>query len=163
MVMIKFEEMSYASPGTASAIYVHVALAMIAINSFGNQEQKQRYLVPGIREEKNGSWGFAEPNASSVLGSMTTSAKKTADGHYTINGTKTFISNGSFADFAVVTVITDPAKGMNGLSLFMVDKGAPSFSVSKKLRIMGMRANDTPELVFEDCRVPTFALLGEEN
>lgn len=163
MAMIMFEEMSYASPGIATGIYVHVALAMIAINSFGNQEQKQRYLVPGIRGEKIGAWGFAEPNAGSDPGSMTTRAKKTADGYYIINGTKMFISNGSFADFVVVIAITDPTKGMKGLSLFIVDKGAPGFSVAQKLRTMGMRANDTTELVFENCQIPTSALLGEEN
>lgn len=163
MAMIMFEEMSYACPGIGVGIYVHVGLAMIAINSFGTQEQKQRYLVPGIKGEKIGAWGFAEPNAGSDPGSMTTRAKKTADGYYTINGTKMFISNGSFADFVVVTAITDPAKGMKGLSLFIVDKGTPGFSVSKKIRTMGMRANDTTELVFEDCRIPNSALLGEEN
>lgn len=163
MVLIMLEETSYASPAIAVGIYVHVGLAMIAINSFGTQEQKQRYLVPGIKGEKIAAFGFAEPNGGSDPGSMTTRAKKTADGHYTVNGTKMFISNGSFADFVVVTAITDPAKGMKGLSLFIVDKGTPGFSVSKKIRTMGMRANDTTELVFEDCRVPTSALLGQEN
>ncbi|MBM3166987.1 MAG: acyl-CoA dehydrogenase [Chloroflexi bacterium] len=163
MTLIMFEEMSYASPAIAVGIYVHAALAMIAIDSFGTPEQKQKYLVPGIKGEKIGAWGFAEPNAGSDPGSMTTRAKKTADGHYIINGTKMFISNGSFADFVVLTAFTDPTKGMKGLSLFIVDKGSPGFSVAQKLRTMGMKANDTTELVFEDCQVPAFALLGEEN
>jgi len=160
--VIMSEELGYVSPGIYLGFYVHLYLAMSGILFFGSSEQKKQYLVPGIRGDMIGAWGFAEPGAGSDPGSMTTRAKREGD-DFIINGTKMFITNGTFADFVVVTAVTDPALGMKGISLFIVDKNTPGFSVSKKLKKMGMKASEAAELVFEDCRVPASKMLGKEN
>ncbi|MBL7213819.1 MAG: acyl-CoA dehydrogenase family protein [Desulfobacteraceae bacterium] len=160
--VIMSEELGYVSPGIYLGIYVHLYLAMSGILFFGSNEQKKKYLLPGIRGDMIGAWGFAEPGAGSDPGSMTTRAKR--DGNdFIINGTKMFITNGTFADFVVVTAVTDPSLGMKGISLFIVDKDTPGFSVSKKLNKMGMKASEAAELVFEDCRVPATNMLGKED
>lgn len=162
MAAIMSEEMGYASAGIYLGVYVHVFLALNAIARFGNDEQKRRYLVPGMGGNKVGAWGFAEPDAGSDPGSMTTRATRDGD-DYVLDGTKTYITNGSIADFVVVTANTDPAKGMRGLSLFIVDAGAPGFTVARKFRKLGVRASDTAELSFHACRVGRGALLGDES
>ncbi len=159
---IMAEEMGYASVGIFLGIYVHVFLALAAVHRFGNDEQKGRYLAPGIRGDMVGAWGFAEPDAGSDPGNMKTRAIRDGD-TFTLNGTKMFITNGNIADFVVVTAVTDPAQGMRGLSLLIVDKGTPGFTASGVLRKLGVRASDTAELVFQDCRVPGSQLLGQEN
>lgn len=160
--VIMSEELGYVSPGIYLGIYVHLYLAMSGILFFGTNEQKKKYLEPGIRGDMIGAWGFAEPGAGSDPGSMTTRAKREGS-DFIINGTKMFITNGTFADFVVVTAVTDPSLGMKGISLFIVDKDTPGFSVSKKLNKMGMKASEAAELVFEDCRVPVSNMLGKEN
>jgi len=159
---IMSEEMGYASAGIYLGVYVHVFLALNAIARFGSAVQHRRYLDPGIRGEKIGAWGFAEPDAGSDPGSMTTRAVRDGDA-YVINGTKLYITNGSIADFVVTTAVTDPALGMKGLSLFIIDTDRPGFTVARKLRKLGVRASDTAELAFQDCRVPKDAMLGQEN
>ncbi|MCH7835808.1 MAG: acyl-CoA dehydrogenase family protein [Chloroflexi bacterium] len=159
---IMAEEMGYASAGIFLGIYVHVFLALTAVHRFGNDEQKDRYLAPGIRGDVVGAWGFAEPDAGSDPGNMKTRAVRDGD-TYILNGTKMFITNGNIADFVVVTAVTDPAQGMRGLSLLIVDKGTPGFTASRALRKLGVRASDTAELVFQDCRLPASQLLGREN
>lgn len=160
--VIMSEELGYVSPGIYLGIYVHLYLAMSAILFFGSSEQKGKYLIPGIRGDLVGAWGFAEPGAGSDPGSMTTMAKREGD-DFIINGTKMFITNGTFADFVVVTAVTDPSLGMKGISLFLVDKNTPGFSVSKKLKKMGMKASEAAELVFDACAVPASNMLGKEN
>jgi len=159
---IMAEELGYASAGIFLGVYVHVFLALNAIARFGSDGQKEAYLKPGIAGEKIGAWAFAEPDAGSDPGAMTTRALRDGDG-YRINGTKMFITNGSIADFVVVTAVTDPQQGMKGLSLFIVDKDAPGFSVARRLKKLGVRASDTAELVFQDCWVGADKLLGQEN
>ena len=160
--VIMSEELGYVSPAIYLGIYVHLYLAMSAILFFGSAAQKDRYLVPGIQGDLISAWGFADPGAGSDPGSMTTRARREGD-DFIINGTKMFITNGTFADFVVVTAVTDPSLGMKGISLFIVDKDTPGFSVSKKLKKMGMKASEAAELVFEDCRVPASNMLGQEN
>jgi len=160
--VIMSEELGHVSPGIYLGIYVHLYLAMSAILFFGSDEQKKKYLTPGILGDKISAWAFAEPGAGSDPGAMTTRAKR--DGNdFIINGAKMFITNGTFADFVVVTAVTDPSLGMKGISLFIVDKNTPGFSVSKKLKKMGMKAAEAAELVFEDCRVPASNMLGRED
>lgn len=156
------EEMGYVSAGIFLGIYVHVFLALNSIAACGSEAQKQAYLAPGIRGDKIGAWGFAEPDAGSDPAAMRTRAIRGGD-HYALNGTKMYITNGSIADFVVVTAVTDPAQGLRGLSLFIVDKGTPGFAASRKLRKLGVRASDTAELVFQDCRVAADHRLGQEN
>ena len=156
------EELGRASAGIALGFYVHVALALTGIAVFGTQAQKERYLRPGIAGEKIGAWSFAEPGAGSDPGSISCRAEKTATG-YRITGTKMFTTNGPFADFVVLTASTAPGQGAKGLSLFIVDRGLPGFTVGRRIETMGMRASQTAELLFDGCEVPAGALLGEEN
>ena len=156
------EELGRASAGIALGFYVHVALALTAISVFGTHAQKERYLRPGIAGEKIGAWSFAEPGAGSDPGSITCRAEKTATG-YRITGTKMFTTNGPCADFVVLTASTAPGQGTRGLSLFLVDRGSPGFTVGRRIETMGMRASQTVELSFDGCEVPADALLGEEN
>src|SRR3990172_2490452 len=144
---IMAEELGYASAGIFLGIYVHVFLALNAIARFGTEAQQRDYLAPGIRGGKIGAWAFAEPDAGSDPGAMTTRAVRDGDG-YRLNGTKLYITNGSIADFVVVTAVTDPEQGVKGLSLFIVDREAPGFSVARRLKKLGVRASDTAELVF---------------
>jgi alkylation response protein AidB-like acyl-CoA dehydrogenase len=160
--VIMSEELGYVSPAIYLGIYVHLYLSMSAILFFGNDAQKQKYLVPGIQGDMIGAWAFAEPGAGSDPGSMTTRAQRDNQ-DFIINGNKMFITNGTFADFVVVTAVTDPSRGMKGISLFIVEKDTPGFSVSKKLKKMGMKASEAAELVFDDCRVPASNMLGQEN
>jgi alkylation response protein AidB-like acyl-CoA dehydrogenase len=156
------EELGRASAGIALGFYVHVALALTAVAAFGTPAQKERYLRPGIAGEKIGAWAFAEPGAGSDPGSIACRAEKTPAG-YRITGTKMFTTNGPFADFVVVTASTGPGQGVKGLSLFIVDRGLPGFTVGRRIATLGMRASHTAELVFDGCLVPADALLGEEN
>ncbi len=160
--VIMSEELGYVSPAIYLGIYVHLYLSMSAILFFGNDAQKQKYLVPGIQGDMIGAWAFAEPGAGSDPGSMATRAQRDNQ-DFIINGNKMFITNGTFADFVVVTAVTDPSRGMKGISLFIVEKDTPGFSVSKKLKKMGMKASEAAELVFDDCRVPASNMLGQEN
>jgi len=159
---IMAEELAYYSGGIFLGLYVHVFLTLMGVAYFGSEEQKKKYLIPGITGTKIGAWGFAEPGAGSDPGSIRTRAVKEGSS-YVLNGTKMFITNGTFADFVVVVANTAPERGSRGLSLVIVDRDTPGFTVSKKLNKLGMRASEAAELVFTDCRVPKENLLGEEN
>ena len=160
--VIMSEELAYVSPGIYLGIYVHLYLACSAILFFGSNEQKSRYLVPGIQGDLISAWAFAEPGAGSDPGSMRTRARRVGN-EFVINGTKMFITNGTFADFVVVTAVTEPSLGMKGISLFIVERDTAGFSVSKKLKKMGMKSSEAAELIFEECLVPSSNILGEEN
>jgi alkylation response protein AidB-like acyl-CoA dehydrogenase len=153
------EELAKPSAGIALGVYVHVALALSAVAAFGSEEQRRRYLEPGIRGKKVGCWGFAEADAGSDPGGIRTRAVRDGDS-YVVNGAKMFITNGTFADFVVATVSTAPEKGMKGLSLLIVDRDTPGFRAARRIEMLGVRAAETAELVFEDCRVPAANLLG---
>jgi acyl-CoA dehydrogenase len=150
------------SGGVQAAIGAHVHLATPLIYKFGNEEQKKRFLVPAIKGEKIGALGITEPNAGSDVASIATAAVLEGD-YYVVNGSKIFITNGVQADFVVLAVKTNPRDGHKGISLLVVEKGTPGFTVGKKLDKLGWRASDTGELIFENCRVPKENLLGEEN
>jgi len=156
------EELNRVCSGIASCLLAHGTLATTPIYDFGTEQQKQDYLVPAIRGDKIGAFALTEPNAGSDAASIISRAVK--DGNtYVINGTKTFITNGSLCDYVLVAAYTDPSKRGKGISLFIVDKGTPGFSVSRKLEKAGLRSADTAEIVFEDCRVPEKKLLGEKE
>lgn len=156
------EEMGRICAGIAMCINAHVGLACFPIYKFGTEDQKQKYLVPGIAGEKIGSLGLTEPGAGSDARSIRTQAVKNGD-KYIINGTKTWITNGTMCDFSVVAAYTDKSKKGQGISLFVVEKGFPGFKVSGKVHKLGHKAADTSELVFEDCEVPEENLLGGEG
>jgi len=150
------------SGGVAAALGAHIAIAMPQINRFGTPEQKEKYLIPGIRGESIGALGITEPGGGSDVAGITTYAVR--DGSdWIINGSKTFITNGVKCDWVVVAAKTDRDKGYGGISQFIVDRGTPGFETSKRLKKLGWKASDTGELSFIDCRVPADALLGEVN
>jgi len=157
------EEMVHCnSSGVGASIGLHSNIALPYVAQLGTEEQKQKYLVPGIRGELIGALGVTEPGAGSDVGSMRTNAVMDGDS-YVINGSKIFITNGGIADFVILAAKTDKEQGHQGISLFLVDTDTPGFSVSRDLDKLGWRACNTAELAFEDVRVPRSALFGEEN
>jgi alkylation response protein AidB-like acyl-CoA dehydrogenase len=153
--------MSYSgSGGTNMGFAVQTDMVLPPIHLLGTEDQKQRYLVPGIKGEKIGCLGITEPGAGSDVAGIRTQAIKDGD-EYVINGSKTFITNGVRADFILMVAKTDPEAGHSGITLFLVDTDTPGFQVSRELEKMGMHASDTAELAFEDMRVPADAVLGE--
>jgi len=129
---------------------------------YGTEEQKNEYLPKLCSGESISAIAMTEPGAGSDLQGMRTSAVKDGD-DYILNGSKVFITNGWLADLVIVCAKTDPAAGAKGISLFLVDANLPGFKKGKKLKKMGMKAQDTAELFFEDVRVPKSALLGKEG
>lgn len=127
---------------------------------YGTEEQKQRYLPRLVSGELIGAIAMTEPGAGSDLQGIKTSAVLDGD-HYVINGSKTFITNGYLADLVIVVAKTDPAAGSRGISLFLVEAETPGFDKGKRLEKVGMKAQDTAELFFQDVRVPRDNLLGQ--
>src|SRR5204862_5752242 len=126
----------------------------------GNEEQKKKYLPKLATGEFVGAWGLTENSAGSDAGGTRTTATKDGD-TWVLNGSKTFITNGSFADVSVIMAVTDKTKGKKGISAFVVEKGTKGFRPGKKEDKLGVRSSDTSELIFEDCRIPAGNLLGQ--
>lgn len=161
--IIMAEELNRINAGIAASLMVQGGLSTQPIYRYGSEKQKQRILIPAIKGEKIGAFALTEPNSGSDAASIKTKAVKEGDA-YVINGTKIFITNGPICDYAVVAAYTDPTKRGEGISLFIVEKGMPGFSVSRKLDKVGNRSIETGELVFEDCRVPVENLIsGKEG
>lgn len=150
------------SGGVAADIGAHVAISMPHILVYGTDEQKKKYLIPGLKGDWIGALGITEPDAGSDVANIKTRAVRDGD-DWIINGSKTFITNGARCDFLVLAAKTDPEKGYHGISMFVIDTDNPGFEVIKKLDKLGWRASSTGELGFTDMRVPSDALLGEEN
>lgn len=150
------------SAGVAADIGAHVAISMPHILNYGTDEQKRKYIVPGITGEKIGCLAITEPDAGSDVAGIKTRAVRDGD-DWVINGAKTFITNGSRCDFMVLAAKTEAGKGYRGISMFVIDTDTPGFEVSRKLDKLGWRASSTGELAFSDMRVPGDALLGELN
>ncbi len=142
--------------------WLHSDLVAPYIGSYGTEEQKTRWLPGATSGEKILAVAMTEAGAGSDLAAMRTRAVK--DGNdYIINGSKTFISNGVLADLVVLAVKTDPGAGAKGISLFVVENGTPGFAKGKQIPKVGLHAQDTAELFFEDCRVPAANMLGGEG
>lgn len=152
------EEMGKVNAGMTMCINAHVGLSMFPIYKFGTDAQKEKYLIPGIEGKIIGSLGLTEPNAGSDARSIRTQAVKEGD-KYILNGTKTWITNGNMCDYAIVAAYTDKTKKGEGISLFIVDKECPGFTVGAKIHKLGHKAADTGELIFENCEVPEENLL----
>ena len=148
--------------GVGMGLLVQSDMATPVINDLGTKEQKEEFLAPAIRGEKIAALGVSEPNAGSDVAGIQTRAKKDGD-DYVINGAKTFITNGTRADFVTMLVKTNPEAGAHGCSFFLVPTKTKGFTVSKKLKKIGNLSSDTAELAFEDMRIPKRYLLGEEN
>lgn len=159
---VHWEEQAYSNclgPG----FFLHNEIAFPYFLHYGSEEQKQRYLPAMIKGDIITAIAMTEPGAGSDLQGMRTNAVKDGD-YYIINGSKTYITNGWMSDVVIVCVKTDlTVKGSRGISLFLIDADTPGFKKGKKLKKMGMKAQDTSELFFEDVRVHKSTLLGQEN
>lgn len=141
---------------------LHSDIAVPYIQRYGSQEQKDKYLAKCVSGECIMAIAMTEPGAGSDLQGVKTTAVREGD-DYIINGSKTFITNGQLADLVIVVAKTDPSQGAKGTSLFLVEAGTPGFSKGKNLEKVGMKAQDTSELFFQDVRVPASAMLGGEG
>jgi alkylation response protein AidB-like acyl-CoA dehydrogenase len=159
---LALQEIAYACASTAVIMSVHNSVACGPIFLFGSDYLKESYLKSLASGEKLGSFALTEPGAGSDPVGQKARAVKDGDS-YIINATKMFITSGKNSDITVVTAYTEMEKRHKGMSAFVVDKGTPGFSVGKEEDKMGLRASDTVELVFEDCRVPAENLLGQEG
>jgi alkylation response protein AidB-like acyl-CoA dehydrogenase len=165
--LVRAECMSYSgSGGTNMGFAVQTDMVLPPVHLLGTEEQRQRYLVPGIKGQRIGCLGITEPGAGSDVAGIRTTAIRDGD-EYVINGAKTFITNGARADFCVLVTKTDPDARHDGITLFVVDlrdedgDTVPGFRISRTLEKMGMHASDTGELAFENLRVSADAVLGE--
>jgi alkylation response protein AidB-like acyl-CoA dehydrogenase len=157
---LAMEELARVDAGVALSLAAHHGLCSAHIHLAGSEEQKRRFLPPLARGEKVGCWGLTEPGSGSDAGGMRTTAVRDG-GHWVLNGSKNFITNGGIADTAVVMTVTDRAAGKKGISAIVVERGTPGFRSGRKEDKLGVRSSDTSELVFEDCPVPVGNLLGE--
>jgi len=149
------------SSGFAAAMWAHAYLAMTHLNAEGDERIKQEYLTASIAGDKIGALCITEPFGGSDVAGMRTSAIKKGD-KYIINGSKTFITNGVYADYYVVAAKTNPEIGNKGISIFLVDAKTPGISATK-LDKLGWRASDTAELAFDNVEIPEENLMGEEG
>jgi acyl-CoA dehydrogenase len=155
------EELAWCgSGGLAAGIGAHAGIALPPVWKFGSEDQKQRYLVPGIRGEKIGALAITEPDAGSDVASIRTLARK-VEGGWVVNGAKTFITGGVRADFLVTAVKTKPEGGHRGLSFLIIDRGEGVRSTA--LEKLGWHASDTAEIGLDDVFVPEENLLGQED
>jgi acyl-CoA dehydrogenase len=142
---------------------LHSEIVAPYILKYGSEAQKSNYLPRMARGEIIGAIAMTEPGVGSDLQSVKTSAVKNADGEYVINGAKTFITNGWNADVVITVTKTNPALGAKGTSLILVERGMAGFERGKRLKKLGLKAQDTSELFFDNVTVPGANLLGEEG
>ena len=133
------------------------------LQRFANDEQKERFLKPLCSGEKIAAIAMTEPEAGADLAGIRTLARDNGDGSFTVNGAKTFISNGVQADFTIIVAITDPEKGRAGISLLIVEDGMEGYTKTGPLKKVGLKSQDTAELSFENVQVPAENLLGERG
>jgi alkylation response protein AidB-like acyl-CoA dehydrogenase len=160
--VLAIEELSAVDGSVGIIVAAHNSLGTNHIFLAGNEEQKRKYVPKLASGEWLGAWGLTEPGSGSDAGGARTTAVRKGD-KWVLNGSKTFITNGSYADTAVVIAVTDKSKGTHGLSAFVVEKGTKGFRPGKKENKLGLRASDTSELIFEDCEIPAENLLGVEG
>ena len=153
------EELNRICAGIAAGLMVQGGLATVPIYQFGSQELKERFLLPAIKGEKIGAFALTEPDVGSDAAGIKTRAIR--DGvYYILRGSKTFITNGPICDYVVVAATVDPSLKAEGISLFLVEKGTPGFTVTRKLDKVGNRSAETGELLFDECRIPKSHLIG---
>ena len=159
---ICIEELARVDPSVSLTVAAHNGLGAAHIAMFGTDDQKRTYLTPLASGEKLAAWGLTEASAGSDAAAMRTTA--TRDGEcWVINGTKQFITHGRSGDLIVVMAVTNRSKGSRGISAFIVERGTTGFRAGKKEDKLGMRASETSEVVFENCRVPRAQMLGQED
>ena len=154
------EELSRVCATTGVILSAHTSLCVAPIMEAGTEEQKMKYLPKLASGEWIGAFGLTEPNAGTDAAGQQTTAVLDGD-QWVLNGSKIFITNGSYADVFIIIAMTDKSLGTKGISAFIVEKTAPGFSIGKKEKKMGIRGSATTELIFEDCRIPKENLLGQ--
>ena len=157
---ISIEELARVDPSVSLSVAAHNGLGAAHISMFGSEAQKQKYLVPLAKGEKLAAWGLTEPSSGSDAAAMRTTAVLDGD-TWVLNGNKAFITHGQSADTMVVMAVTDKSKGNKGISAFVVERGAPGLVAGKKEDKLGMRASDTSEVIFQNCRIPADQLIGD--
>ncbi len=157
---ICIEELARVCPAVALSVAAHNGLCTAHIAMFGTDAQRRRYLPRLVGGEVLGAWGLTEAGAGSDAAGMKTTASAAPDGGWILNGAKTFITHGRIGGVMVVIAVTDRAVGHRGISAFVVEHGTPGMSAGRKENKLGMRASDTSEVIFRDCRVGADQLLG---
>ncbi len=160
--VLAIEELSAVDGSIGLTVAAHNSLGTNHIFLAGNEAQKRKYVPLLAGGEWLAAWALTEPGSGSDASNARTVAVKKGD-RYILNGNKTFITNGHYADVAVVIAVTDRTQGTHGLSAFIVEKGTKGFRPGKKENKLGLRASDTSELIFEDCEIPAENLLGKEG
>jgi alkylation response protein AidB-like acyl-CoA dehydrogenase len=160
--VLAIEELSRVDGSVGIVVAAHTSLCTNHIFLAGTEEQKRKYVPKLATGEHLGAWGLTEPGSGSDAGSARMTAVRRGN-CWVLNGTKTFITNGHYADVAVVIAVTDKAAHTHGLSAFIVEKGTNGFRAGKKENKLGLRASDTSELIFEDCCIPAGNILGKEG
>lgn len=161
--VLAVEELSRVDGSVGIIVASHNSLCTNHIMLAGNDEQRQRWVTKLASGEWLGAWGLTEPGSGSDAGGMRTTAVRRGD-KWVLNGSKTFITNGSYANCTLVLALTDKKKGTHGgVSAFLVEKGTKGFRAGKKENKLGLRASDTSELIFEDCELPAENMVGKEG
>lgn len=160
MYGIAVEELSRVCATTGVILSAHTSLCCAPILEAGTEEQKMRYLPKLASGEWIGAFGLTEPNAGTDAAGQQTMAELDGE-EWVLNGSKIFITNGSYANVFIVIAMTDKSLGTKGISAFIVEKTDPGFSIGKKEKKMGIRGSATTELIFENCRIPKDRLLGQ--
>jgi butyryl-CoA dehydrogenase len=160
--VLMVEELSRSCASTGAILTTHCSLAAYPVFKWGNKEQKEQYLPDMCAGVKLGGFALAEPGAALASGPESLIAKQDGD-KYVLNGRKYYVVNGGVADVYIVFALTNPAAGINGLGVFIVDADTPGLTISRKIEKMGLRALQTAEILFENVQIPKENLLGLEN
>jgi len=159
---LMMEELARVCGSTTLSVAAHCSLCCAPINMFGNEAQKKRYLPDLFLGKKVGSFCLSEPGSGSDAGAMTTVAKRDGD-FYVLNGAKMWVTNGGYAGTYIVFAKTNPEAGTRGIGAFIVEREFPGIVIGKKENKLGLRASDTRQISFDNCKVPAANLLGREN
>lgn len=161
-LVLALEEIAAGDGATSTIVSVQNSLPCGILNRFGNDGQKEAWLKPLARGEKLGCFCLTEPHVGSDASAIRTTAVRDGD-QWVLNGVKQFITTGKYADMAIVFAVTDKTAGKKGISCFLVPADAPGYVVGRLEEKMGQKASDTAQILFEDCRIPADALVGEEG
>ncbi len=159
---VALEEIAAGDGATSTIISVNNCPVCSILMAWASEEQKRRFLVPLARGEKLGAFCLTEPHVGSEASGLRTSAVRNGE-HWVLNGVKQFITSGKNADLAIVLAVTDKAAGKRGISAFIVETSTPGYTVARLEEKLGQHASDTAQILFEDCRVPAFNLIGDEG
>ena len=156
------EELARVDPSICLSVAAHNGLGASHIFMFGTEEQKRTWLVPLATGQQLAAWALTEASAGSDAAAMRTTAVRDGE-HWVLNGSKQFITHGATGDVVVVMAVTSKTKGNRGISAFIVPRGTAGMQAGKKLNKLGMRASETSEVIFDQCRVPASQMLGAEG